>query len=408
MSLIVTREPAEAGFDAARLDRIRAHFDRYVADERLSGWLATVARGSDLVWVGRGGHADREAGVPVSEDTIWRIYSMTKPLTSLAAMMLYEEGAFDLNDEVSSYVEEFAEARVFLGGTPEAPRTRAPEEPVRVLHLLTHTAGLTYGFHYTHPVDAIYRLHGYDFGYPPGTDLARAVADWARLPLIADPGRHFNYSVATDVLGRLVEVWSGLSLDRFMRERILEPLGMYDTDWYCPPEKAERLARLYVPSQGRAVAFDELGRYALKWPSMLGGGGGLLASAGDYWRFTQMLLGRGALGTQRLISPASLELMTRNHLPAGADIASSALDTFAVPEYAGVGFGLGFSVVLDQVANRSLVTEGSYAWGGAASTVFWVDPAEEITVSFFTQMLPSSTYPVRRELQRLVYAAAVG
>ena len=407
MALEVQIEPSEVGLDPQRLARIAAHFDAYVEDRRLPGWLATVSRGGQLVWTGRGGHRDREQNLAVEDDTLWRIYSMTKPITSIAAMILYEEGHFDLNDDVSRWIGEFAQPRVYESGPASAPVTIPATEPVRVAHLLSHMSGLTYGFNYTHPVDAIYREKGYDFGWPPGADLARAVSDWAQSPLLFTPGTKWNYSVATDVLGRLIEIWSGQSLDRFFRERILDPLGMTDTDWWCPPEKAERLAQIYVPSNGASVPFDQLGRHSFTFPSMLGGGGGLISSAADYQRFATMLLGGGELDGVRLVSSRTLSLMVENHLPEDRDLASFAIDSFSESDFAGVGFGIGFSVVIDRRANRSLVSEGTFGWGGAASTVFWVDPLEELIVSFFTQLLPSGTYPIRRELQRLVYASLV-
>ncbi|MDE3083448.1 MAG: beta-lactamase family protein [Acidobacteriota bacterium] len=407
MALEIEIEPSEVGLDAARLARIATHFDAYVEDRRLPGWLVTVSRGGQLAWTGRGGHRDREQNLAVEDDTLWRIYSMTKPLTSLGAMILYEEGYFDLNDEVSRWIDEFADARVYQSGPASAPVTVPASEPVRVVHLLSHMSGLTYGFNYTHPVDAIYREKGYDFGWPAGADLARAVSDWASSPLLFQPGTKWNYSVATDVLGRLIEIWSGQSLDRFFRERILDPLAMADTDWWCPPEKAERLAQIYVPSNGASVPFDQLGRHSLRWPSILGGGGGLIASAADYQRFMTMLLRGGELDGVRLLSSRTLALMVENHLPGDTDLAAIAIDSFSESDFAGVGFGLGFSVVLDRRANRSLVSEGTFGWGGAASTAFWVDPLEELTVSFFTQLLPSGTYPIRRELQRLVYSSLI-
>ncbi len=407
MSFDVEIDPRDVGLDPVRLSRIATHFDAYVEDHRLPGWLASVSRGGQLAWTGRGGHRNRERDLAVEADTLWRIYSMTKPLTTLGAMMLYEEGHFDLNDDVARWIEEFAAPRVYVAGTPSDPETVPATEPIRVHHLLTHMSGLTYGFNHTHPVDAMYRSRGYEFGWPPGADLSRAVADWASMPLLFQPGTKWNYSVATDVLGRLIELWSGQPLDVFFRERILDPLSMVDTDWWCPPDKAERLAQIYVPSSGASLPMDPLGRHSLTWPSLLGGGGGLISSAGDYQRFMTMLLRGGELDGVRLVSSRTLALMTENHLPDDGDLASIATDSFSESDFAGVGFGLGFSVVTDRRVNRSLSSEGTFGWGGAASTVFWVDPLEEITVSFFTQLLPSGTYPIRRELQRLVYATLV-
>ena len=406
MSLLnVDVDPSELGFDARRLDLIGPHFDRYVENRRLPGWLVTVARGGELAWTGRGGHRDRENGLDVTDDTIWRIYSMTKPLTSIGAMMLYEEGRFDLNDDVGQWIDALANPRVYVSGPASSPVTAPATSPVRVHHLLTHMSGLTYGFNYVHPVDAIYRAKGYDFGFPKGADLERAVEDWGSSPLLFEPGSRWNYSVATDVLGRLIEIWSGQTLDVFFRERILDPLAMTDTDWYCPEKKLDRLAMLYVPASGENVPVGDLARGATRWPKVLGGGGGLVSTAGDYQRFMTMLLRGGELDGVRLVSSRTLALMTENHLPGDADIESLATDSFSESDYAGVGFGLGFSVVSDRRKNKSLASEGTFAWGGAASTAFWVDPVEELTVGFYTQLLPSGTYPIRRELQQLVYQA---
>ena len=235
MSLEVLVDPLELGVDPERLERIRRHFDGYVEDRRLAGWQCTIARAGELVWVAGGGHRDRERDLPVTDDTLWRIYSMTKPITTVAAMLLYEEGRFDLNDDVGQWIEELAEPRVWTGGTPDAPESVPADGPVRVHHLLTHMSGLTYGFQRAHPVDEIYRSMGYDFTYPNGADLARGVHDWCSAPLQFEPGTAWNYSFSTDVLGRLIEIWSGERLDHFLARRVLEPLAMVDTRWWCPP-----------------------------------------------------------------------------------------------------------------------------------------------------------------------------
>jgi CubicO group peptidase (beta-lactamase class C family) len=273
---------------------------------------------------------------------------------------------------------------------------------------LSHTSGLTYGFHYTHPVDAMYRAAGYEWGSPPGVDLAGACDAWASMPLLFEPGTGWNYSVSTDVLGRLVEVVSGQSLDAFMKANIFEPLGMTDTGFFVPEPEQDRLAALYGPgSDRRAVRLDQFGRAATVPPAMLSGGGGLVSTAWDYHRFTQMLINRGELDGVRLLSPRTLDYMTRNHLPGGVDLEQIGQGTFAETTFDGMGFGLGFSVMLDPVANKVLSSVGEFAWGGAASTAFWVDPMEDLTVSFFTQLLPSSTHPIRAQLKQLVYQALV-
>ena len=406
-TLEIRVDPSAMGFDPGRLERIQSHFDQYVQDRRLSGWLATVGRGGELVWTGKGGYRDREKDLEVTDDTIWRIYSMTKPITSIAVMMLYEEGRFDLNDDAGQWITSLAAPRVWSGGSTNQPATVPATEPVRIHHLLTHMSGLTYGFNYVHPVDAIYRAKGYDFGYPKGADLTQAVRDWCSSPLLFQPGSRWNYSVSVDVLGRLIELWSGQPLDEFVRERILEPLGMHDTEWWCPPEKQDRLSMLYVPVNGDSYPYEDIARAASHPPRMHAGGGGLLSTAADYHRFMTMLLRGGELDGVRLVSNRTLDLMTQNHLPGDVDLEAFATDSFSEVDYAGVGFGLGFSVLLDRRKNKSLASEGTFGWGGAASTAFWVDPQEDLTVSFYTQLLPSGTYPIRRELQQLVYQALV-
>jgi CubicO group peptidase (beta-lactamase class C family) len=357
------------------------------------------------------GSRDLEAGLPVTQDTVWRIYSMSKPVTSVAAMMLYEEGKLALSDPVSAFIPAFADVRVYAGGSDLRPATVPAVEPVRVWHLLTHTAGLTYGFHRMHPVDALYRAGGFEWAWPPGTDLAQACDLWAGFPLLFQPGREWNYSVATDVLGRVVEVASGQRLDEFFADRIFGPLGMTGTAFWADPAAQPRLAALYSPGpDGRAVRADVMGRAALHQPRLLSGGGGLVSTAADYERFTQMLLGRpgspaGELDGARLLSPRTVGYMARNHLPGGAD-----LDTFgralnAESPYRGVGFGLGFAVLIDPVPGQVVGSPGEISWGGAASTAFWVDQEAGLTVTFFTQLLPSSTHPIRPQLRQLVYQA---
>ena len=409
--LKVETDPAEVGFDADRLRRLDGHFARYVDGGLLSGWLLTVSRHGKLAYVAHYGDRDREAGLEVTPDTLWRIYSMTKPITSVATMMLYEEGAIELTDPVSRYIPAFKHQRVFTGGNDQRPVTVPATEPVRVHHLLTHTAGLTYGFHRNHPVDAMYRAAGFDLDHRPKTTLAEACDLWASLPLLFQPGTEWNYSVATDVLGRVVEVASGLRLDEFFTQRILEPLGMADTGFYAKPDDLHRLATLYGRDlEGKAARMDGLGRAARSEPLMLSGGGGLVSTAADYNRFLQMLLHRadspaGELDGVRLLSPRTVAYMGRNHLPGNQDLATFGRPLNAESPQVGTGFGLGFAVVGDPAALKVVSSEGELSWGGAASTAFWIDPAEELTVSFFTQLIPSSAYPIRGQLRQLVYQA---
>jgi CubicO group peptidase (beta-lactamase class C family) len=411
--LTVEVDAAEAGLDPERLARIDAHFARYVADGRLPGWLLTVRRHGRLAHVARSGSRDVEAGLPVTDDTLWRIYSMTKPVTSIAAMILYEEGKLALTDPVSAFIPSFSDVRVYTGGSDLRPVTVPVVEPVRIWHLLTHTAGLTYGFHRVHPVDALYRAAGFEWGTPAGLDLAQACDTWAGLPLLFQPGTEWNYSVATDVLGRVIEVASGQRLDEFLAARILRPLGMTQTAFWAGPEAAPRLAPLYTRGRdGAATRLDALGQAALARPAMISGGGGLVSTAADYDRFTQMLLDRpggpaGELDGIRLLSPRTVGYMTRNHLPGGQDLETFGRPLYAESPFRGVGFGLGFAVVIDPLPGKVVCSAGEISWGGAASTAFWVDQDADLAVSFFTQLLPSSTYPIRAELRQLVYQAMV-
>jgi CubicO group peptidase (beta-lactamase class C family) len=404
-------DPAEVGLDPDRLERVDRHFRRYVDDGRLPGWLITISRRGRLAHVSCYGSRDLEAGLPVATSTLWRIYSMTKPVTSVAAMMLYEEGAFELTDPVSAFIPSFAGVRVYAAGPDARPVTVPAAEPVRIWHLLTHTAGLTYGWHRVHPVDARYRDAGFEWGTPAGLDLAQCVDAWAEQPLLFQPGTEWNYSVATDVLGRLVEVISGQNLDEFFASRILGPLGMTDTSFVAREPEVSRLGELYTPGPGgQAVRLEAMGRTGRQRPRVLSGGSGLVSTAGDYHRFTQMLLARpgspaGELDGARLLGPRTVASMTRNHLPGGADLERFGRPLHAESPMRGVGFGLGFAVVVDPVAGKTLSSAGEFSWGGAASTTFFVDPAEQLTVSFFTQLLPSSAYPLRSQLRQLVYQA---
>ncbi|HEY6494475.1 MAG TPA: serine hydrolase domain-containing protein [Trebonia sp.] len=410
--LKVEVDPTEAGFAADRLHRLDDNFARYVDDGLLAGWLLTVSRHGKLAYASSYGHRDREAGLEVTPDTLWRIYSMTKPITSVAAMMLYEEGRFELTDPVSRFIPSFAGLRVYTGGSDQRPVTVPATEPVRIWHLLTHTAGLTYGFHRNHPVDAMYRAAGSDLqNSRPSMTLAESCDLWASLPLLFQPGAEWNYSVATDVLGRVVEVASGQSLDEFFEQRIFGPLGMTDTGFYAKPDDLGRLAALYGRNlEGRATRMDGLAAAVQKKPAMLSGGGGLVSTAADYNRFLQMILHRedspaGELDGVPLLSPRTVAYMGRNHLPGNQDLAQFGRPLNAESPQVGSGFGLGFAVVIDPVPGRVVASAGELCWGGMASTAFWIDPAEELTVSFFTQLIPSSAHPIRSQLRQLVYQA---
>ncbi|MHA6617636.1 serine hydrolase domain-containing protein [Pseudonocardia sp. DLS-67] len=406
--LKVDAEPEELGFDAQRLQRVVSHFRRYVDEGKLAGWTAAVSRRGRVALHAHHGLADVEAQRPVADDTIWRIYSMSKPITSVAVLMLYERGLLELTDPVARYIPAFADMRVYRGGSAANPGTAPASEPMRVWHLLTHTAGLTYGFHHAHAVDEIYRAKGFEFGAPRGMDLAAACDAWASLPLLFEPGSEWNYSVATDVLGRIVEVVSGQRLDTFLSEEVFAPLGMDDTGFSVAPDELDRLAGLYMRNpEGGLLRNTVMGDAATREPTYLSGGGGLVSTAADYHRFAQMLARGGELDGARLLGPHTVAYMTRNHLPGGLDLETFGRPIFAESANRGVGFGLGVSVVVEAAAGKALTHEGEFAWGGLASTAFYVDPAAEVTAMFFTQLLPSSTYPIRPQLRTLVNQALV-
>jgi CubicO group peptidase (beta-lactamase class C family) len=397
-----------AGMDSGRLARIDRHFARYVDDGRLAGWQVLVARHGELVHSSVHGVRDLASGAPFTDDTIVRLYSMTKPITSVAAMMLVEEGVIQLKDPVSAYIPEFAATRVYRSGSIQKPMTEPQTEPMLVWHLLTHMSGLTYGFHNTHAVDAMYRAAGFEWGYPDGVDLAEICRRWAALPLVFQPGTEWNYGVSTDVLGRVVEVASGMDLESFFRTRILDPLGMHDTAFTLPDADLDRLATLYVahPATGEAIPAPSM-LVPSTTPTMFSGGGGLYGTAADYLRFCEMLLGGGARGDMRILGRHTLEYMAANHLPGGVDLEQIGRPLFAEATFTGMGFGLGFSVVIDPAAKKVPSSVGELAWGGAASTAFWVDPVEDLAVVFLTQLMPSSTHPIRPQLKQLVYQALV-
>jgi CubicO group peptidase (beta-lactamase class C family) len=411
---VVEGDPAEVGVDASRLSRIDDHLRTYVDDGRLAGWQVLLTRRGQVVHSCVYGMRDLEAGLPVELDTLWRIYSMTKPITAVAAMSLYEQAAFSLNDELWRYLPEFADMRVLVGGNAEQPKTVPATEPIRLWHLLSHTAGLTYAFTRSSVLDTMYSHAGADPLVDPAVDLATMCGRWASLPLMFEPGTAWNYSVATDVLGRVLEVLTGKSLEQVFADQVLGPLAMTQTRWWVEGEAdRQRLAALYVPNPadggggGKALRYDVLGDAALSPPALLSGGGGLISTAADYARFTAMLVRGGELGGTRVLSPRTLAYMTRNHLPGGASLASLGRGMFAETVYDGIGFGLGFGVTADAVAAKVTSTAGEFTWGGYASTAFWVDPVEQVTAHFYTQLVPSSTYPIRTELRQLVHAALV-
>jgi len=399
----------EVGLDPTRLERLDRHLERYVNDGRLIGWQLALTRNGQLAHSSSRGHPSMETERAIDTGTIWRIYSMSKPITSVAAMMLYEEGAFELKDPISRFLPEFAEVKVWRSGSVTKPALEPLINPIEMWHLLTHTSGLTYGFMYAHPVDELYRRAGFEWGTPPNTDLAGICSRLAELPLLFQPGTEWNYSMAIDVLGRIVEVISGQTLDEFLRQRVFEPLGMVDTGFFVADPDHERVAGLYGAHPGtmKAMPLVEAGRAALSPPAAHLGGGGLVSTMRDYLRFADMLRRGGELSGERLLSPRTVKFMTRNHLPGDVDLSAFGRPLFSETTFDGVGFGLLGSVTLDPVKAKVPGSVGDFGWGGAASTYFWVDPVEDLTCVFMTQLLPSSTHPIRSELKQLVHQALV-
>ena len=394
--------PESVGLNSRQLDRIGDWAAGYVAAGKLPFATTLVARHGQVAFLDCRGMADLAADRPARPDDLVRLYSMTKPVTAVAALMLYEAGVLQLDDPVAEYIPAFADLRVMRADGA----TEALAEPVRLWHLFTHTAGLTYGHRDEGPVPAAMVEAGVDFGDPTET-LAATVDRLAEVPLKFQPGTRWNYGVSTDVLGRVVEVAAGVGLDRFFADRIFAPLGMTETGFSAPADTADRLTACYdydpeallVPVTGPREAAFTAGT------QMCSGGGGLVGTLADYLRFCEMLRGGGALGEARLLGRKTVAMMASNWM--GGDLTAMGQPTFSEMPYDGIGFGLGVSVVVDPAKTRALYSSGEYAWGGAASTAFWIDPQEDMVVIFLTQVMPSSTYPLRRELRALVNAAVI-
>jgi len=410
--------PETAGMSKAAFDRIEEHLKRrYLDAGRFPGTQLLVFRRGHVVHSTVQGFADIERKAPMKDDTIFRIYSMTKPITSIAFMMLVEQGLVALDEPVHKYIPEWKNLGVFQAGTSPAFMTRPPTRPMQIVDLLRHTSGLTYGFQQRSNVDAAYRDKQIGAVEKAGT-LDSMIADLANIPLEFSPGEAWNYSVSTDVIGYLVGKISGIPFQQFLKERIFNPLGMTDTDFFVPAEKAHRFAACYNATAGGMMSFhspnakgsltlqdDPKTSSFLSPPDFISGGGGLCSTAADYLTFCRALLNGGELGGVRLIGPKTLALMASNHLPGNRDLPEMSRSMFAEATYNGIGFGLGFSVTMDPAKTLIAGSPGEYAWGGAATTSFWIDPAEELIAIFMTQVLPSSAYPIRRELRTMVYAA---
>ncbi|MFN3857736.1 MAG: serine hydrolase domain-containing protein [Caulobacter sp.] len=401
------------GLDADRLDRIGEHLERnYIKPGKIAGCQVGVMRHGQLAYSGVFGSMDLERSKPMAEDTIFRIYSMTKPITSVALMTLFERGLFQLDDPVHRFFPEWKAQRVWVSGEGDDMQTQPLDRPVSIRDVLTHMSGLTYGgglpgVGIQHPVDKVYRaLKVRSLG--AADTLPEFMAKLAQVPLLYQPGTKWMYSLATDVCGALVERISGVPFDRYLQDVIFDPLGMIDTSFQVAPEKAHRFAANYQrkPDKTLALIDDPAASAYLEPARFLSGGGGLTGTCADYLRFCEMLRRGGELDGARILGPRTIDLMTRNHLPDDQDLTDIALGTFSETTNKGVGFGLGFASTMDVVTTGGL-GEGDYYWGGAASTIFWVDPIEDLSVVFMTQLMPSGTFNFRGQLKNIIYSAIV-
>ena len=409
-------KPESVGMSSARLqklDQVMTH--RYVDGGHLPGILTMVHRKGELVHTGMSGHMDIERDKPMREDAIFRIYSMTKPITAVALMMLVEEGLIGLDDAVATHIPSWKKLGVYASGMPtllaDAPPsfiTTPTERPMKVVDLVTHTSGLTYGFMMRTSVDAAYRkLKINDFQTPGG--LEAMMEQLSELPLEFSPGTRWNYSVAIDVMGYLVQKLSGQSFGEFLHSRLFKPLGMVDTGFFCPPEKIDRFTSCYQPKRGGGLQVQDDGQkstYA-KPPILESGGGGLVSTAHDYMRFCRMMLNGGSLDGVQILSPKTVELFSLNFLPDNQELASMAPPgAFSEAGSSGIGFSIGCGVNIDVARTRLPGSLGEYFWGGAASTAFWIDPKEDLTVVFMTQVMGTDArLTLRRDLRTLVYSA---
>jgi CubicO group peptidase (beta-lactamase class C family) len=392
--------PEAVGFSSARLARINTVMQRYVDQRKLAGMVTLVARRGQVVHLETCGMADIESDSPMRRDTLFRIYSMTKPITSAAVLMLFEEGQFQLSDPIADFIPAFGDVKVLDNSAGSGVRYVDPVRPISIRDLLTHTAGLSYGFDENVYIDYLYRERVYSLRQN-GADptLEELIGAIAKLPLAHQPGSAYRYSFATDVLGLLVQAVAGMPFEEFLRQRIFEPLGMVDTGFHVPSEQIGRFAANYGPDQEHGLAVvDAPATSQFARPTRApSGGGGLVSSIGDYLRFAQMLLNQGELDGVRLLGRKTVELMASNHLSAGVHPFDEAHN----------GFGLGVSVLLDPAQAQNLGSVGSFGWGGAANTKFWIDPREELIGILMLQFMPNDTYPVGPNFRTLVYQALV-
>lgn len=387
--------PGRVGMSEERLARLDAFAGRYIEEEKLAGMTLTVMRKGKIAYNKTFGMADRERGLVQSEDTIFRIHSMTKPIASVALMMLYEEGRFELSDPIAMYIPQFKDLKVFNGVNQDGTfRLSEAKRAPTIQDLMSHSAGFAYG-RSTDPISQVYQTRDYK-----GGTLRTMIEKIADVPLLYQPGSRWMYSISVDIQAYLVEVLSGQSFDVYMQSRIFEPLGMVDTGFYVPAEKAPRLAAAYDFKEGAiSLADDPKSSTYLTKPTFFSGSGGLVSTTGDYLRFARMMLNGGELDGNRILSPKTIELMTQNHLADGVTV-----NLYAPTN---MGFGLGVQVRTSMTKDPGTGSIGEYGWGGAASTYFWIDPEEELIGLLMTQFYPSNAYRIRNEFHTLVYQAII-
>ena len=403
-------EARSVGMCPERLARIPKFFEGYLERKKFSGLQLFLARQGKTVLHSCQGVKDWDTDAPIDPQTIYRIYSMSKPVTSVGLMMLYEQGLFRLEHEVSRYLPEFADMQVYKSGDLSTMQTVPAQNAICVRDLLTHTSGLSYDFMHQHPVDHLYRKRNLEGLRVNTHTLEEFSKELGSLPLVFEPGTRWNYSFSTDICGRLIEVLSGQSLDQFFAQHIFEPLEMVDTGFSVPEEKVERFASCYDyyrPDLGVQKQDDPKDSTYVTGRKLLSGGGGLVSTTDDYYRFCRMLLNKGELDGVRLLSPTTVEFMTRNHLPQNKTMKDMGDEMFTENRMEGSGFGLGFSVILNDMDAMATVPVGSYSWGGAASTYFWIDPVHELIGILMAQVMPSDRFPIRPQFQQLSYASII-
>ncbi len=424
-----SKQQSVSDMSGARLQRVHHWLQQQVSSGRLAGASVLIGRHSKTAFFDAAGVTELASESRFDRDTVVRIYSMTKPITTVAAMILFEQGHFQLDDPLAHYLPEFAETSVWAGGNNQISATENLQSMITVRQLMNHTSGLSYDFMHASPVDQYYRDHGISF-QQTDCSLQQMVKKLAAAPLLCQPGTQWNYSVATDVLGRLIEVWSGQTLREFLLECVLQPLKMQNTDFHVGEKNLQHFCAMYSPRGGDGLgavgnttkqsavgpkpvmplelADPATGSRYTRPTQLYSGGGGLTGTIDDYARFCQMILNGGELDGVRLLSPLTVDFMCRNHLPDNADMAAMGQPVWSETNYQGIGFGLGFAVVLDPVKAQMITSAGECHWGGAASTFFWIDRTLDLYAIFFTQLLPSSTYPLRKELRTQVYQSVTG